>query len=309
MFQSFETRLDQISSCLPAMKAQTLVALALTANLAIAPAASPAIGVAVAQGAFDIDAAKVAGNGTLFDGSILETGKATSEFKLQSGVHMMLDAGTRSKVYRDYMLLEKGASQMSGANYRISARSLQIEGESAKVSMDGNRVLVAALNSPVRVTNSSGMTLANVAAGRAVELEPASTPGANSLTGKLEKQAGRYFLTDETAGVTVEVRGSGLDRNAGKIVEVTGNTEKSAKVVAPASQVLYATNIRNSYTDSEEGGGSGAGAGNTNSNPTKVTGKRSRTKAMLAGVIISGAGAGTAVGLTRKNNKKKNISQ
>lgn len=315
MFQLFERRLDVMSGKLPAVKLQTLVALALTANLAIAPAASPAIGVAMAGGSFELDASRISGNGTLFEGSILETGKATSEIKLNNGVRMMLDAGTRSKVYRDHMLLEKGTGQLTGgASYRISARTLEIEGGAAKVTTNGNRVLVAALTGPVVVKNAEGLTVANLASGRAVELEPRGASSQNVLTGKLEKQAGRYLLTDRNAGVTVEVRGSGLDRNAGRVVEVTGTTEKSAKAAAPATGVVYATNVRNfakrfaeggdqnggSNTDQDnrdckkddnqgEGAGQGQGAGNEND-------KDKRDRCGAGAWPGGGSGGGTATG-------------
>ncbi len=304
MFHTFEIKLDGISSYLPAMKIQTLVALALTANLAIAPAASPAIGVAVAQGAFDLDAAKVAGNGTLFDGSILETGKSTSEIRLRNGVRVMLDAGTRGKVYRDHMLLEKGTGQLTaGSNYSITARSLRIEGGSAKVSMAGSRVLVAALHGPVLVKNGEGVTLANVAAGRAVELEPRAASNLNTLTGTLEKQAGRYLLTDRTAGITVEVRGGGLDRNAGKNVEVTGTTDKSAKAMAPATQVVYATNVRNHATRNAEDNKEGAAKKDDKrcEDEKKKNGKHDKNDKNdddcgKAGAIAGAAGAGAGAG-------------
>src|SRR5262245_496894 len=104
------------------------VAIYLVFQLSIALAASPVIGVAIAKGSFQLDSSRTPGNGTLFEGSTVETGKASSELKMASGVRMLLDVGTRSRVYRDYMSLEKGAGQVEHArNYRIRARSLQIQ--------------------------------------------------------------------------------------------------------------------------------------------------------------------------------------
>lgn len=312
LFHMFETQLDRKSSALPAVKLQTLVALALIANLAIAPAASPAIGVALTGGSFELDAARIHGNGTLFEGSILETGKATSEIKLDNGVHVVLDAGTRSKVYRDHMLLEKGTGQLTaGANYRISARSLQIEGASAKVSASGNRVLVAALAGPVVVKNARGMMVANLAMGRALELEPDSGATNQSvLTGKLEKRNGHYLLTDKNLGLTVEVLGKDLDKYLDCIVEVTGTTEKGAKVYSPATEFIHASNLR--YVDNRcnEGAaaiGAGAGAGAGSSQTANSGGGMSNGVKVL--IAAGGAGAAiTTVALTTGDDKKP-ISQ
>lgn len=280
-----------------------IVAVILVAQLSIGFAASPAIGVAVARGSFQLDASGVSGTGTIFDGTMVETGKATSELKLQSGVRMVLDTGTRGQVYRDHLLLQKGTGQVSnGANYSIQARSLQIEPVSegaAKVTLsrDGNRVLVAALGSGLRVRNSRGILVADVPAGHALEFEPqdggASAP--STLTGILTKKNGHYYLTDQTAGITVELQGSGLDKEVGKKIEVVGVIDPSASPASGASQVIRVSQVH------------------TVANAATHAGMAVGTKAIIAGVVIAGAATGTAVGLTRddspSSNPKPPISQ
>ncbi len=289
----------------PARKLAALVAVFFMANLSFGWAGSPTIGVAIARGAFELDASRVSGNGSLFDGSTIETGKATSELRLESGVRMVLDAGTRSKIYRDRMLLEKGTGQIERAgSYRILARSLQIQSSEAglaKVSLKGdNRVLIAALDGPVRVRTSAGLLVANVAAGSAVELETreAGATAAATITGCLEKKNGRYRITDETAGVTVEVHGSNLEKEVGNRIEVTGVLDPMATPASGASQVVRASQIRHISKKCSTGV---AGAA------TKASGSGGSGKAVIAGVIIAGAATGTAVGLTR--DERTSISQ
>ncbi|MDX1984159.1 MAG: hypothetical protein SFV51_28045 [Bryobacteraceae bacterium] len=312
--ETHESRLDRVSSYFPAAKIQSVIALALVANMAIAPAAAPAIGVAVARGAFELDASRVAGNGTLFEGSIVETRNAVSELKLNTGVHMLLDAGSRTRVYRDHMLLEKGTGQVVGAAYRIQARSLEIEGASAqaaaRVSMTaGNRVLVAAVNGPVRVRNSHGLVVASLSAGRAVEMEAAGDSSFSTVNGVIHKSGGRYLLTDEVAGVTFEVRSCDLDAFIGQKVAVAGRTE-AGRNGAPA--VLFASKVNGSDVDNcREGAGviSGAGTGKAKGAAGaagKAAGKAgvsAGAKAVIAGVVVAGAATGTAVALTREESK------
>jgi hypothetical protein len=310
------------------------MAVCLALQISIGSAASPAIGVATAKGSFNLDASKTAGNGTLFEGSTVETG----------GVRMTLDVGTRGKVYRDYLLLEKGTGQINGgADYRIRARSLQIEpsaGGQAKVTLTGaNKVLVAALTAPVRVTNASGLVIAELSAGHAVEMEPQAAGAAapSTLSGCLVKKAGHYTLTDETAGITVELQGPGLEKEIGNKVEVTGAMDTSATPVSGASQVIRASQVKHlgkrcsakaaaaagaagaagaGATGAGAAGagagaaGAGAGAAGAGAAAAGAAGAAAgitATTAVVAGVVVAGAAAGVAVGVTRED--KTDISQ
>jgi hypothetical protein len=320
-----------------------MVAVWLVLQISIGSAASPAIGVASAKGSFDLDASKTAGNGTLFEGSTVETGKATSELKMANGVRMTLDSGTRGKVFRNHLLLEKGTGQIESGTYTIMARALQIQPSpsgQAKVTLKGgNRVLVAALNSRVRITNTSGLLIAELAPGRALELEPQEAGAAppSTLTGCLVKKAGHYLLTDETAGITVELQGSGLEKEVGNRIEVMGVTDPTATAVESASQVIRASRVKQlgkRCTASAAKGaaagagaagagagaaGAGAGAGAAGAAGAGAAGAAtaagaagaaaaiSTTTAVVAGVAVASAAAGVAVGVTRE--EKADISQ
>jgi len=317
------------------MQVRPMLAVWLALQISVGSAASPAIGVASAKGSFDLDAARTAGNGTLFEGSTVETGKASSELKMANGVRMTLDSGTRGKVYRDHLLLERGTGQIdTGSDYRIKARSLQIQAAAngrAKVTLRGdNRVLVAALTSKVRITNTSGLLIAELAPGRALELEPQESGAAapSHLTGCLVKKANHYLLTDETAGITVELQGSGLDKEVGNRIEVTGALDTSATAVTGASQVIRASQVKHlgkkctaqgaaaagaaaaGAAGAGAAGAAGAGAAGAGAAAAGAAGAAaaiSTTTAVVAGVVVAGAAAGVAVGVTRED--KTDISQ
>src|ERR1035438_6522334 len=67
---------------------------------AVLSAAGGAIGMAVANGSFQVDHSAVYGNGTLFDGSVVETAKSSSRLQLTGGERMRLAGESRAKVYQ-----------------------------------------------------------------------------------------------------------------------------------------------------------------------------------------------------------------
>jgi hypothetical protein len=298
----------------PSKRLEAALVVGLVAQLSIGTAASPAIGIVAAGGSFALDAATVSGSGTLFDGSMVETRKGTSELKLQNGVRLALDAGTRSRVYRDRLVLEKGTGQIErGGAYRIEAGQFRIEpGQGmAKVSVVGPHVRVSALGGPVRVSNASGVLIARLEAGRGLDFE-AQESGASALStlsGCLVKKGGRLLLTDETTGVTYEIQGV-VEKEVGNKVQVMGALDPSSAV---AERTVHATQVKRlSGRCSVNGaagaaGGTAAGAGGAGASAGAAAGLSIGTKAVIAGVIVAGAATGTAVGLTR--NDTPSISQ
>lgn len=278
---------------------QSLLSLLVAGMLTWSLAAAPAIGIAVANGAFLVDRAHVSGNASLFEGNTIETGKSPSEVQIYGGVRMQLASASRGKVYQDRMVLEQGQAQFeSDKAYRVEALSLRVSAARksvALVSIEGrNRILVTAMGGPVQVASAKGMLLANLAAGRALEFEPQAAGAAapSKVTGTLKKGSGFLVITDEITGVTVEVRGAGLDDQIGKRVELTGTLDPSATPPAGISEVLKVTNINVL-------GGTTAAA----------TGMALSTKAIIGGVIVAGAGAGVGLGVTAADSGKDSLSR
>jgi hypothetical protein len=123
---------------------------------------------------------------------------------------------------------------------------------------------VTAIRGDLRVTTAQGMTIAALSAGRALEFEVPGESGASPpalVTGCVVKIDGKYFLTDEAAGVTVELKGN-VNQYAGRRVEVNGSQVPDAKPAAGASQVVQAGRSNNSTKSVQpcgRSGGSGRG--------------------------------------------------
>lgn len=171
------------------IRAQAAIAVALTANLSVVSAASPAIGVVFSSGNVLINNTTTMGNASLFDGSTVETNAAGSRLSLKNGAAVQLSSESRGKVFANRMVLEKGVIQFKSAGkYGVEARSLQITGtdanSSAQISIHGAAVQVASLTGHMRVANSTGVTVATIAPGMAFDFTPqdqgASAPSSSS---------------------------------------------------------------------------------------------------------------------------------
>ena len=160
----------------------SLVALLIAAPISVLSAATPGIGVAMSDGTLTINNARTAGNATLFEGNTIETGNASSRLQLNSGTTLQLSSDARGTVYGDRMVLDRGATQMGGSRYEVNARTLHIVGSDARVSVFGKTVEVAALSTPVRVSNAQGVLVANLEPGKALDFTPLQDAGAQATT-------------------------------------------------------------------------------------------------------------------------------
>jgi len=229
---------------------QDLIALILVGSLTISQAAGPAIGVAMANGSFQVDSSQVYGNTTLFDGATIQTEKASSRLKLNNGAKMSLGENSRAMIFDKRMRLERGLGEVgASSSYRMEARTLRISpGDTkaiARVKLEGDKqVLVSAVNGPVRVFNDSGLLVANVERGMALLFTPqAAQPSAFQMSGCLLQTAdGKFLLVDPNQ--TVELRGSDLAQETNNRVEVKGTAYRSAPPIPPASQVVQVDSIQ-----------------------------------------------------------------
>ena len=231
-------------SNLPFFVQGTLILLALGAPTSL-PAWDNAIGSVIANGSFQVDHARVWGNCTLFDGSIIETASASSQLQLIGGAQVRLAADTRATVYQKKLVLESGYGQVESApGYEVEARSLRISGSRdaiTRVKLEGDgKVMVAALRGAVRVTNSTGVLVATIETGKSLDLEPqaAGASAPTKVTGCLLEKAGKAIVVDQTTSVVLELRGTDLEKEIGNRVEITGVAENSPASVPGASQLI-----------------------------------------------------------------------
>lgn len=131
------------------------------------------------------------------------------------------------------------------------------------------------------------------------------------MAGILEKRDGRFMLTDRTASVTAELQGAGLAKEVGRCVEVTGALIPSAQPVSPATQVIRVSQVKRCSKEiaaAVAGGAAAAGAGTAVGAGAAAAGMAVATKAIIVGVVVAGAAAGTAVAVTAGGEEPKPLS-
>jgi hypothetical protein len=206
-----------------------LIVLLTSCLFGILPGAISTIGVATANGSFWLDHSQVAGNANVFDGSVIETGKAMSDLSLTSGLKIRLGMDSRGQVFRGRLELEQGAGQVSGSKYLVKARGLRIfpvtSSATVRVALGPKSLVeVAAVTGSFRVETAAGIRVANMAPGAALSFtEQAGAAPPTVVCGNAERVDGKLLLTDKTSGVTVELSGAGLTQYIGKSISVTGN--------------------------------------------------------------------------------------
>jgi hypothetical protein len=239
---------------------------ALNLTLGLGIAAAPVIGTVTAGGAFRLNGDTVMSNGTLMEGTVIESGRGSSSVQLAGGARLSLRAESRGKMYSDHIVLEKGETRLeNGVGFHLEALGLTIRPDrglsTGRIGLLGStRVRVAALTGSFRVLNARGVLVANVAAGSALAFEPQTPALATHITGILTQQNGHFLLTDQVTHVMVEITGPGLQAHVGQLVEVTGNMNAAATPVSGASQVIVATQVQTVAAGAAGGGAAGGGA-------------------------------------------------
>lgn len=265
--------------------------------LATATMAAPAIiGTASVRGTMRVDGANVLSNATLFDGSVVETDKATTALHLDKGVEVKLATDSRGTLYRDRLVLQKGSGEtMSAGGFVVEANGLHVVPDMPNsrgvVSMkDGGSVEVAALSGGVHVTNSSGFVLASLQPGRILSftMDATGAIGVSTVTGCLSKFDGAYFLTVSQTGVVYELTGQDLDKLVGRTVTVTGTPDLNAQPKRKAAGVILVSNAT-------------AGKGNVSCSATAggaiaAAGVALGAKLAIGGIMV-GAATGTAMAI------------
>lgn len=284
------------------------------------------IGVVFSGERVELEGNLVSGGATLFEGNLVSSLGAGAELRLRSGARVVLETESKVRVYAKRLVLERGAGEVEiGPEFQVEARGLRLSAESgpamARLALTGASKLQAAVDSGlVRVASPGGFLVARMRPGMSLEFEPQQTaPGVEppfEMTGCLERRNGRFILSDPVSGVVEEVRGEGLEREAGNAVEVTARLVAGAKpTVEGASEVIQILRLRRvsrgcpAVTAPQPGGPGKPGAPAPTTAPLPETaGMSAGKKAVIAGVVVGGAGAGAAVILLKKKEEKGTIS-
>lgn len=223
---------------------QSLIALILVCSMSsYLIAAESVVGLAVSSGSFMVNRANVAGSATLFEGSIVQTGQSVSRLDLK-GTWLQLAADSQVTVSDKKIILQQGMAELGGQpGYSIAARNLRIvarnPGAVARVRLDGeSKVLVAAVNGPVRIYNNAGLLVMDVVPGRAFAFAPqAGAADLADINGCLLFKAGKFIVVDQNGQVS-EVTGTDVTRNSGNPVHITGKISNTASTAPGAARVI-----------------------------------------------------------------------
>jgi hypothetical protein len=286
---------------------------------AIAFAGPPVIGIVTASGHFTLERSVVWGNSTLFEGSTVETGEASSSLALRNGVRLELGAASKAKVFENRAVLEKGVGVVAGT-YEIDAAGLKISSTGARLRVTvGDRVEVAAVSGAARVSTGGGLLLASIPAGRSMNFSmQAGATGAVTRTGCLVYKDGHYLLQDENTQEVSELTGAeavmrDLHNNTGNRIEINGGTlaAKPAVGVATASINVLRLTVKSqggclsvaSALDAQTDAPATGGSSGSVAQVPKSTGGGMSTGAKVAIIAaIAGGGAGAALALAGKKS-------
>jgi len=261
---------------------------ALMCMLSYAAAGTVSIGTASARGDMRVDSHMVKGNATLFDGSVVETGQATADLRLDKGAAITMSTNSRGTLYRDRLVLQRGKSELADSSpFKLEANGLRVTPNETNsrgvVSLAaGNTVEVAALNGSFGVTNVQGILLANVRPGSVVSFAMQAA-GANPTTsfsgvGLVSYEDGHYYFTDN-ANVKYEIVGKDFKQYVGTKVQISGSIQAPAAEGTPSVISVSSIGING------------------------PTGMSTTTKLIIGGVVV-GAAVGIGVGIAVSNSSK-----
>jgi hypothetical protein len=241
---------------------------------------TPSIGSVTARGDTRVDNYEVRGSGTVFNGSVVETGQSISsgaDLRLAGNAEITLLRDSRGTLYRDHLTLQRGTAQLGSTDsFRVQANGLTVVPAEAHssgiVSIDpANSVTVETKNGTLEIRDSSGTSVARVRPGRPLRFSSATdkSPVEFSATGKISSEKGHYYLDSSETCMRYEVKGDNVQNYNGSSVVASGTLE-----AAPATGVagfLVASSI---HTASAGG---------------PLLGESSETRALVRGLAISTA--------------------
>lgn len=206
------------------------------------------IGTINARGDLRVDGYIVQGNGTLFDGTAVETSQATATLRLENGAEVTMAIHSRGVVYHDRLVLLQGQSELKASN-----SSFALEADGLRVVPSGPNALgvvsvsspstfqVASVTGEFRVVDNANLSLAHVSPGTAMSFGQATAPvgaaNGSSVTevGIVSVNNGQYYLTTAD-GTKYVLTGKDFQKDVGKKIVVNG-TLQTAGTPSGISQI------------------------------------------------------------------------
>ena len=216
-----------------------MLAALVSSTCAFAASGSASIGTVNARGNVRVDGYTLQSNGTIFDGTAVETQQFPATLRLDNGTEIKLATNSRGVVYRDHMVLLQGESQMkaSSAPYSLEAKGVHVAPSASAnvgvVSLNTEHTVdIAAVSGEFKITDGRGAALGHLSTGEAMaRFDDTPPPTGNYSTiesqGIVSAENGHFYIT-LTDGTKVEAVGSDLSKLVGTKVVVSGRVQYSA---------------------------------------------------------------------------------
>ncbi len=170
--------------------------------------AGNAIGVASTRGTMEVNGAAVRGTASISEGAWVKTNQTAGSIHLTSGVQVTLGQNSAGRVFADRLALLSGAGQVAAKqDYAVEALGFRVdpaENGAARVAWDGNRILVTAVDTAVKVSQE-GVLVARLNAGTTYYFEP-DTPK-DDTAASAGKVAGNAGEGDSTSSASSKAKG------------------------------------------------------------------------------------------------------
>lgn len=214
---------------------------------------STGIGTVSVRGNMRVDGYTVQGNGTLFDGTAVETGQATATLRLDNGTEITMAINSRGIVYHDRLVLLQGQSELkaSGSSFSLVADGLHVVPGGPNtlgiVSVSSpNAVQVASVTGELRIVDDADLSLAHVSPGTTMSFRQATGTGgaANGSsvteTGVVSVENGQYYLTTSD-GTKYLLSGKDFQKYVGKKVVVVNGTLQAATTPSGIATIVVSS--------------------------------------------------------------------
>jgi hypothetical protein len=281
-------------------KFSVVTAIWLLAVLAAGTSATAAtIGTITSNGRFQMNGAEVWNQAALMEGSAVQTGTSATRLLLRNGTDVRIGSVSSGKVFANRMVLENGSLEgLLARSFRLETAllGLRVEGDNARahVRVNDGSILVASLQGSVQVRGAQGLLLASLPEGNAVQLSTSSegTTVGTRLTGVIQHKNYRYYLKDETTGVTVELKGEQPAKYVGRRMTIQGDIDSAATSGGNAEYVVRVTQVESPAAEASTAVGAGSGGSGSGIGKAGGVGGGLGTGAkvgIIAGVAVAGA--------------------
>jgi hypothetical protein len=216
--------------------------------------AASSIGTVTVRGETKIDNYEVRGSGTLFNGSVIETGQSISsgaDLRLAGKEEISLGRDSRGTLFHDHFVLQRGTAQLGVTDsFQIQANDVVVvpteANSSGIVSIDSAKsITVETTEGTFEIKDSTGASIARALPGHPLKFSALAGKSSSefSTTGTVSANNGHYYLDSSETCMKYEVQGGSVQNYVGDSIVASGSLDSAAPVAGTAG-TLRASSIQ-----------------------------------------------------------------